>query len=71
MMAFSPTFHVSLAQTVQEQMTVLSIFSFMTDYKAVVTVWKELTGHDCYLLVLTCNKIKDARDARIIPIQWL
>jgi len=71
MIAFRPTVHVSLAQTVQEQMAVLSIFSFMQYYKAVVTVWKELTGPNYYLLVLPCNKVKDIRDVRIILIQSL
>jgi len=52
-------------------MAVLSIFSFMQYYKAVVTVWKELTGPNYYLLVLPCNKVKDIRDVRIILIQSL
>jgi len=36
-------------------MTVLSMFSFVRHYKAVVTVWKDLTGPDYYLLVLPCD----------------
>jgi hypothetical protein len=59
MTAFSPAFHVSLAQTVQEQMTMLSIFSLMRDYKTVVIVWEEFTGPDYYLLLLSCDKFKD------------
>ena len=71
MMAFCPAFHASLTQTAQEEMTVLSIFSFMLDFKAVVTVWRDLTGPDYYRLALLCDKVKDVRDVRIILIQSL
>jgi hypothetical protein len=34
----------------------------MRDLQSVVTVWKDLTAPDYYLLVLPCDEVKDVKD---------